>query len=450
MPQEADFEETAATEAQDSPTGRRSVDAFDETAAVPEQQRAHTRRTPSTRPIAIAKQRGTTTTMLKCVVLGSSNVGKSSLLERYTKNSFRPERRVTLGADFASKVIDVGGERVRLVIWDTAGQERFHHGTIGGAFYRGADGALLVYDTTDFATFAQVELWRRERPAAASTGRRRFRSCAWATRWTCPVRREIRMRKRPSAWVRRTASGSAGVGLRRARALPWPVGRRPRSPRWRTRSGGAPACVTKPPAAVARRRPRAREAAAATARGLGAASGPWLVRHGAAAEGVGAGLGCGPAEGLAASAVVEADRRVDRSTLVLRTTAGARRTPRRARAPRRRARPSVARAASRGSARSPTGARCGSLRPSSAGTSAESGGEGAERRRSMTATASALARHDEESTIVASVAATISARRGHHRRRARTQRRRRARTSAVGTGGRGRPKGAGRRRCRGR
>ena len=170
----ADFEETAATEAgapKDSPTGaaeskesksgapkadaaaHEAPDAFDETAAVPEQP-------PAPRPIAT--QQGSTTTMLKCVVLGSSNVGKSSLLERYTKNSFRPERRVTLGADFASKVIDVGEERVRLVIWDTAGQERFHHGTIGGAFYRGADGALLVYDTTDFSTFAQVELWRRE------------------------------------------------------------------------------------------------------------------------------------------------------------------------------------------------------------------------------------------------------------------------------------------------
>ena len=165
MSQQADFEETAATDAaaaQDSPTGaakadaaaHEAPDAFDETAAVPEQP-------PAPRPIAT--QRGSTTTMLKCVVLGSSNVGKSSLLERYTKNSFRPERRVTLGADFASKVIEVGNERVRLVIWDTAGQERFHHGTIGGAYYRGADGALLVYDTTDFATFAQVELWRRER-----------------------------------------------------------------------------------------------------------------------------------------------------------------------------------------------------------------------------------------------------------------------------------------------
>ena len=86
MPQEADFEETA-TEAQDSTEAPRAQeappDAFDETAAVPEQP-------PAPRPIAT--QRGSTTTMLKCVVLGSSNVGKSSLLERYTKERRTKER----------------------------------------------------------------------------------------------------------------------------------------------------------------------------------------------------------------------------------------------------------------------------------------------------------------------------------------------------------------------
>ena len=52
------------------------------------------------------------------------------------------------------------------MIWDTAGQERFHHGTIGGAFYRGADGALLVYDTTDFATFRPSRIMATRAPAA--------------------------------------------------------------------------------------------------------------------------------------------------------------------------------------------------------------------------------------------------------------------------------------------
>lgn len=68
-----------------------------------------------------------------------------------------------MGADFASKVVSLDEDTVvRMVIWDTAGQERFHHGTLGNAFYRGADAAVLVYDTTDIRTFEQIELWRGE------------------------------------------------------------------------------------------------------------------------------------------------------------------------------------------------------------------------------------------------------------------------------------------------
>mmetsp|Transcript_6941 Transcript_6941/g.22579 ORF Transcript_6941/g.22579 Transcript_6941/m.22579 type:complete len:246 (-) Transcript_6941:143-880(-) len=104
----------------------------------------------------------TDTVLLKVCVLGSSNVGKTSLLTRFVHKKFDPTRRVTTGADFASKVLRIDGKEVRLVIWDTAGQERFHHGTLGNAFYRGADGALLVYDTTDAKTFEQIDMWRGE------------------------------------------------------------------------------------------------------------------------------------------------------------------------------------------------------------------------------------------------------------------------------------------------
>mmetsp|Transcript_19444 Transcript_19444/g.59896 ORF Transcript_19444/g.59896 Transcript_19444/m.59896 type:complete len:213 (+) Transcript_19444:156-794(+) len=101
-------------------------------------------------------------TLLKVVVLGSANVGKSSLLAQFVHGTFTEKRTVTTGADFAAKRLRLGDREVRLAIWDTAGQERFHHGTLGGAFYRGADAALLVYDTTDLRTFEQIEMWRRE------------------------------------------------------------------------------------------------------------------------------------------------------------------------------------------------------------------------------------------------------------------------------------------------
>lgn len=106
---------------------------------------------------------GAPPTLVKCVVLGSSNVGKTSLLQKYVYDRFSETRQATTGADFAAKILTLAdGARVRLIIWDTAGQERFHHGTLGNAFYRGADGALLVYDTSDIASFEQIEMWRGE------------------------------------------------------------------------------------------------------------------------------------------------------------------------------------------------------------------------------------------------------------------------------------------------
>jgi len=101
-------------------------------------------------------------TVLKVIVLGSSNVGKTSLMKRFCNNSFTEIRRATTGADFSTKRMIISGEEVMLQIWDTAGQERFNHGTLGGAFYRGADGAVLVYDVTSAPSFEQVGKWRNE------------------------------------------------------------------------------------------------------------------------------------------------------------------------------------------------------------------------------------------------------------------------------------------------
>ena len=48
--------------------------------------------------------------------------------------------------DFGSRMIDLGGEKVKLQIWDTAGQESFR--SIARSYYRDAAGALLVFDVT--------------------------------------------------------------------------------------------------------------------------------------------------------------------------------------------------------------------------------------------------------------------------------------------------------------
>ena len=68
--------------------------------------------------------------VLKVVVLGSSNVGKTSLMRRFVQNSYEELRRPTIGADYMSKEVRVGDTVCLIQIYDTAGQERFHQGEL--------------------------------------------------------------------------------------------------------------------------------------------------------------------------------------------------------------------------------------------------------------------------------------------------------------------------------
>ena len=84
--------------------------------------------------------------LFKVVLIGDSGVGKSNLLSRFTRNEFSLESKSTIGVEFATRSIQVDGKTVKAQIWDTAGQERYR--AITSAYYRGAVGALLVYDIT--------------------------------------------------------------------------------------------------------------------------------------------------------------------------------------------------------------------------------------------------------------------------------------------------------------
>ncbi|XP_055400010.1 ras-related protein Rab-18 isoform X1 [Bubalus kerabau] len=81
-------------------------------------------------------------TTLKILIIGESGVGKSSLLLRFTDDTFDPELAATIGVDFKVKTISVDGNKAKLAIWDTAGQERFR--TLTPSYYRGAQGVILV------------------------------------------------------------------------------------------------------------------------------------------------------------------------------------------------------------------------------------------------------------------------------------------------------------------
>lgn len=98
--------------------------------------------------------------LYKIVLIGDSAVGKSNILSRFTKNEFNAESKTTIGVEFATKNVTMDSKKVKLQVWDTAGQERFR--SMASAYYRGALGALLVYDITRRNTFENLDKWVKE------------------------------------------------------------------------------------------------------------------------------------------------------------------------------------------------------------------------------------------------------------------------------------------------
>lgn len=98
--------------------------------------------------------------LFKVVLIGDSGVGKSNLLSRFTRNEFNLESKSTIGVEFATKSIEADGKTIKAQIWDTAGQERYR--AITSAYYRGAVGALLVYDISKRISYDNVSRWLKE------------------------------------------------------------------------------------------------------------------------------------------------------------------------------------------------------------------------------------------------------------------------------------------------
>lgn len=98
--------------------------------------------------------------VFKVVLIGESGVGKSNLLSRFTKNEFNHDSRTTIGVEFSTRTVELNGFKIKAQIWDTAGLERYR--AITSAYYRGAVGALLVYDITKHLTYDSVERWLKE------------------------------------------------------------------------------------------------------------------------------------------------------------------------------------------------------------------------------------------------------------------------------------------------
>lgn len=98
--------------------------------------------------------------VLKFIIVGDSTVGKSNIMSRYTDKRYQSNHDMTIGVEFATKIVSVANTNYKMQIWDTAGQETFK--AITRSYYRGTIGCLLVYDITRRESFDSVTMWLSE------------------------------------------------------------------------------------------------------------------------------------------------------------------------------------------------------------------------------------------------------------------------------------------------
>ena len=93
----------------------------------------------------------------KVVLIGESGVGKTSIISRYTTNTFKSQLMSTPGANFVTKnvIMEDEDQSIKFEIWDTAGQERYR--SLAKVFYKNAAVCVLVYDITRKASFEELK-----------------------------------------------------------------------------------------------------------------------------------------------------------------------------------------------------------------------------------------------------------------------------------------------------
>ncbi|KAK5643926.1 hypothetical protein RI129_007771 [Pyrocoelia pectoralis] len=97
----------------------------------------------------------------KIIVVGDSNVGKTSLTYRFCESKFIQTSEATIGVDFRERTLHIDDEDIKLQLWDTAGQERFRKSMVQH-FYRNVHAVVIVYDVTNRASFDSLVYWLDE------------------------------------------------------------------------------------------------------------------------------------------------------------------------------------------------------------------------------------------------------------------------------------------------
>jgi len=99
--------------------------------------------------------------LFKYIIIGDTEVGKSSIMLMFTEQHFQSNHDMTIGVEFDSRSITLpDGSSANLEIWDTAGQETYL--SITRSYYRGTDCCLLVYDVSRRESFEHLPRWLNE------------------------------------------------------------------------------------------------------------------------------------------------------------------------------------------------------------------------------------------------------------------------------------------------
>jgi Ras-related protein Rab-18 len=93
----------------------------------------------------------------KVCIFGDGGVGKTTLVHRYLTKVFKEDLKMTIGADFSVKELQIGGKAVVLRIWDFAGEDRFK--VLLPSFAKGADGGIFMFDITRYSSIRNIDDW---------------------------------------------------------------------------------------------------------------------------------------------------------------------------------------------------------------------------------------------------------------------------------------------------
>ena len=91
------------------------------------------------------------------VIFGDAGCGKTTMTQRFLTNLFKSDTKMTIGVDFEVKSLEINGKKVKLQIWDFGGEERFRF--LLPTYVRGANGALFMYDVTNYSSLAHIDDW---------------------------------------------------------------------------------------------------------------------------------------------------------------------------------------------------------------------------------------------------------------------------------------------------